>query len=292
MSDSDSDSVSSVLSHSYENLFIDDDDYDLQYRIWTRTAALFGVYRSMDEYEDLDEFSDVDQDEDYDLLLFKPSDETSATEKSISPEALFSLSNRTSKILSVWKKRLNEIKNENQVEVEDKCRKWDKIFAEHQKLLTQPYQLFRYQRGMFYAWTVRRVLTELGGEENCQKYQKKIHKLLFELKVLMVKKVLSSCLPPLPDLILERISTYCIDDEEASTRLCAHLSYNEEERILLQKLFQVLCDIYNEWKTVLYDLTDGMYLTGIPSVAKVDSLGEVLASFKMNVLYLADESNI
>ena len=260
MSDSDSDSASSVISHSYENLFIDDDDYNFQYRIWRRTAALLGIASSIyEEDEDKDELSDVDLDEDYDLHLFKSTDETFSTEKSLGYEALFILSNRTSKILSVWIKLLDAIKDD--FEFEDKCRMWDYLIVKRPTSITQSYQLFRYNRGLFHAWSVRRILTEFGGEENCKRYQKSILKKLCELKVLMLKNVLSGCLPPLPDLILEYIANCFIEDEEASTSLCSHLSYNNEEgRILHKQLFQALCDIYNEWRMVLYNLNDGIYL--------------------------------
>ena len=288
MSDSDSDSSSSVISHSYENLFIDDDDYNFHYRIWRRTAALLCIAISIDEeVDDEDDFSDVDLDEDYDLHLFKSTDETFSTEKSLGFEALFILSNRTSKILNVWNKRLDAIKDDFEYEV--KCQKWDFFISKRPTSITQSYQLFRYRRGLYHAWSVRRILSELGGEENCLRYQKSIHKKLCELKVLMLKNVLSGCLPPLPDLIFEYIVNCCIEDEEASTSLCSHLSYNNEEgRMLHKKLFQVLCDVYNEWRIVLYSLNDGMYLTGLPSADKLDSLGEVVKSYRMYVSSLVD----
>ena len=129
----------------------------------------------------------------------------------------------------------------------------------------------------------------MGGEENCQRYQKSILKKLCELKVLMLKNVLSGCLPPLPDLILEYIANCFIEDEEASTSLCSHLSYNNEEgRLLHKNLFQVLCDVYNEWRIVSFNLNDGIYLTGLPSASKVDSLGEVVKSYRMYVSSLVD----
>jgi len=288
MSDSDSDSATSVISHSYENLFIDDDDYNFQYRIWRRTAALLGIASSIyEEDEDKDDFSDVDLDEDYDLHLFRSTDETFSTEKSLGFEALYILSNRTSKILNVWNKRLNAIKGDFEFEV--KCQMWDHFIVKRPTSITHSYQLFQYRRGLFYAWSVRRILTELGGEENCQRYQKSIHKKLGELKVLMLKNVLSGCLPHLPDLILEYIVKCCIEDEEASARLCSHLSYNNEEgRMLHKKLFQVLCDVYNEWRIVLYNLNDGMYLSGLPSAAKVDSLDEDVNSYRLYVSSLGD----
>ena len=71
-----------------------------------------------EEVDDEDDFSDVDLDEDYDLHLFKSTDETFSTKKSLGYEDLFILSNRTSKILSVWIKRLDAIKDD--FEFEDK----------------------------------------------------------------------------------------------------------------------------------------------------------------------------